>query len=286
MNAPYPYLIPGMQSNPATFVANTTLTLGSYSKPLDARTLITVDYSALTPAVVLNSYSFRVSPGGEPQLLLSGSQLGTAPATSLTFFAAGGMAGRAYDITINVKLASGETRSDTLTMNVLDDDGCGCTFVMPLPIPGVGDVTSGDGGITVNTAPRFFVSGTIPVGANVLDRWFNTANGLLYDYISNGITTLWQQAGGGGGGGGGGGANILSISPIHPDGVTTTFVLTSTLGVPVNIAGSTSLFVSVDGVWQDGMTQYVAVNNQIQFTQPPAVDSIVFMLWFAPSSAT
>jgi hypothetical protein len=281
----YPYLIPGMQADPASFVANTTLTLGSYSKPLDARTLVTVDYSGVIPAIsAISGFSFRVKPGGEPQLWVSEGQTGTAP--SLSFFVQGGIAGRVYEVTITTKLDTGDTRSDVLNINVLDDDGCGCTFVMPLPIPGVGDVTSGDGAVIVNTAPRFFVSGTIPVGANVLDRWYNTSNGLFYDYVSTGITTLWQQAGGGGGGGGGGGANILNISPIHPDGVTTTFNLTTTAGAPVVIAGSSSLFVSVDGVWQDGMTQYVAVNNQVQFTQAPSADSQVFMLWFAPASST
>jgi hypothetical protein len=41
------------------------------------------------------------------------------------------------------------------------------------------------------------------------------------------------------------------------------------------------LLVSVDGVWQQPMTQYVATGNQIGFTQAPATDSIVFMLWLA-----
>ena len=280
----YPYLIPNAQGDPASFLANSTLILGSYSKPLDARTQISVDYSDVIPPIMIANYSFRVSPGGEPQLWIDGTDIG-AGADFITFFVQGGVAGRSYEVRLNTKLDSGETRSDVLTINVLGDD-CGCTFVMPLPIPGVGDVTSGDGGVTVNTAPRFFVSGTIPVGANVLDRWYNTANGLLYDYVSNGITALWQQAGGGGNGGGGGGSNILNISPIHPDGAATTFDLTTTTGVPVAISGSSTLFVSVDGVWQDGVTQYVAVDNQVQFAQAPAADSQVFMLWFAPASST
>jgi hypothetical protein len=283
MNVSYPYLIPGSQGDPASFVANSTLTLGSYNKPLDARTQIAVDYSAVAPPVLIDNYSFRVSPGGEPQLWIDESEI-SLPANAITFFIRGGIAGRAYEIKINTILDSGETRTDTLTVNVLGDD-CGCTFVIPLPVLGVGDVTSGDGRVVVNTAPRFFVSGTPPVGANVLDRWYNTASGLLYDYVSNGITTFWQQAAGGGGGGGSG-AVILNISPIHPDGATTTFVLTTVSGIPVAISGSSTLFVSIDGVWQDGTTQYVAVNNQVQFAQAPSADSQVFMLWFAPASST
>jgi hypothetical protein len=158
---------------------------------------------------------------------------------------------------------------------------------MPAPPP-LNGVVSADGSVIVNTAPRFFVSGTIPVGANVLDRWYDTSNGQLYDYVSNGITTLWVEAGTGGGGGGGGGSNvtILSLNAIHPDGVTQVFNLTSVIGRPVTIVGSNTLFVSVDGVWQDATTQYTAVNNQIAFAQAPFADSVIFMLWFAPYSST
>jgi hypothetical protein len=62
------------------------------------------------------------------------------------------------------------------------------------------------------------------------------------------------------------------------------FNLTSVIGRPVTITGGNTLFVSVDGVWQDATTQYTAVNNQIAFSQAPSADSTVFMLWFAPYS--
>jgi hypothetical protein len=144
-------------------------------------------------------------------------------------------------------------------------------------------IVSGDGLIIVNTAPRFFVSGIAPVGANVLDRWYDTATGTVFDFITNGVGTGWDASGGGGGGGSN--AIILDLVPIHPDGVTTAFTLTSVVGRPVTITGGNTLFVSVDGVWQDASTQYTAASNQITFAQAPAVDSVVFMLWFAPYSA-
>lgn len=273
----YPYPIPGSQANPAAFVADNTLDLGSYAKPLDARALITVDYSQLVPAVTLKGYSFRIRPGGEPQLRLENSTLSGA---SLSFYVNGGIGGRAYEVAIVVKLANTETRTDMLTVQVLGDD-CGCALLPPPPAQGV---VSGDGSVIVNDLPRFFVSATIPVGANVLDRWYNVVNGEVYDYISNGLSTLWQLAGGGGGGGGiGSNVAVINIVPIMPDGVTTLFTLSAIGGAPVNIASSATLFVSVDGVWQDSQTQYYAVGNQIQFAQPPSADSAVFMVWFAPA---
>lgn len=281
----YPYLIPSAQSDTAAFVANSTLQLGTYVKPLGARTQISVDYSSAVPPVLINNFSFRVRPGGEPQLWISDSDLG-AGADFITFFIEGGIGGRAYEVVIHTMLASGEVRSDVLNVQVLGGDNCCPAFVLPA-LPNQ-DQTSGDGSIIVNTAPRFFISGSIPVGANVLDRWYDTTTGELYDYISNGITSLWQLAGSGGGGGGGSGSGviILTIAPIQPDGSTTVFTLTSLLGRPVTITTSNTLFVSVDGVWQQPDVQYAAVNNQVSFVQPPSNDSQVFMLWFAPYAPT
>jgi hypothetical protein len=274
----YSYKIPGAQANPNSFVADNTLILGTVDKPLDAHVQVSVDYSQVVPAITLQGYSFKVKPGGEPQLWIDESALGS-PATSLMFIVSGGISGRAYEITINTKLVDGEIRSDTLNVNVLGDN-CGCSLVSPSPISN--GVVSGDGSIIVNQAPRFFISGTPPVGANVLDRWYDTATGNIWDYVSSGLSSFWALSDSSGGGGGT--ANILNITPIRPDGVTTTFTLTSVVGQPVTIAGSNTLFVSVDGVWQDATTQYTATNNQITFAQAPGADSVVFMLWFAKPS--
>jgi hypothetical protein len=280
----YPYLIPGMQGDPASFVASTTLILGTYEKPLDARTKITIDYSKLIPAVTLSQYAFRIKPGGEPQLWIDESVL-TPVSNLLTFYVSGGIAGRAYEVKVNVKTTTGETRSDTLNIQVLDD-GCGsCTIVMPPPIDGYGGATSGDGSVYINTGPRFFVSGTPPVGARVLDRWYYTATGDIFDYVTNGITSYWQLAGGGEGSSGGVWGGIVKISPITPDGVTTVFALAS-LEQPVNVVGSATLFVSVDGVWQEVSTQYSAAGNEITFTEAPEADANIFMLWFTPPAPT
>ena len=277
----YPYLIPGAQGDPASFVANTSLTLGSLDKPLDARTLVTVSYASVVPADTVESYSFRVKPGGDPQLWIDGASLDTGK-TTLTFFVSEGISGKAYDIVVTAKLASGNIRSDLLTVNVLDD-GCDCC-AMPMPTYPWGNVVSGDGSVTVNTAPRFFVSATAPIGTNVLDRWYNSTTGTISDFVTNGLTSWWEEATLGGGGGYG--AQIVKMQPIVPDGVTTSFTLVASDSSEVDVLGANTLLVSVDGVWQEPGAQYAASGTLIRFAQPPFSDSIIFMLWLSPPPDT
>lgn len=277
----YPYLIPGAQGDPASFVANTSLTLGSLDKPLDARTLVTVSYASVVPADTVESYSFRVKPGGEPQLWVSETALDTTN-TILTFFISGGITGKAYDIIISAELASGGIRSDSLTVNVLGD-GCGC-MAIPWPTYPLGNAVSGDGAITINTAPRFFVSATTPIGANVLDRWYNSTTGNIYDFVTNGLTSWWEESTLGGGGGYG--AQVIKMQPIVPDGVTTSFTLVASDSSEVDVLGANTLLVSVDGVWQEPGIQYGATGTLISFLQPPSHDSIIFMLWLSPPPDT
>jgi hypothetical protein len=275
----YPYLVPGSQADPTAFVANTTMDLGSFDKALDQVVKLTVDYSQLPGGFTIASYSFRVSPGGEPQLWVSSPALA---GDALSFTIKGGISGRAYELIINAKDALGMVRSDMLTINVFGDD-CDCATLPTLVYP-AGNV-SADGSVIVNTAPRFFVSATFPVAPNVLDRWYDTTTGEVYDYVSNGLETYWLAAngnsGGGGGSGGGSAANIVTLAPITPDSATTQFTLSAS-GVTVNVSAANTLFVSVDGVWQEPVTQYATAGNLIQFTQPPLADSRIFMLWFAP----
>ena len=278
----YAYPIPGQQVDPTAFVANSTLILGSFTKSVDMVMALSVDYSQLAVAFTPQSYSFKIKPGGEPQLLLTKV---TLTGEVLAFTVSGGIAGRSYEIAVNMTGTAGNTRTDVLTLNVLGED-CGCQQVLPLPIEGYGEITSGDGSLTVNDRPRFFVSHTFPVQPRVLDRWYETTTGNIYDYVSNGLETYWLLSGGGGGGGGGGGsgANIITITPITPDGTTIQFSLYSSQQA-VEIINANTLFVSVDGVWQEPVIQYQAAGNLIQFSQPPSADSHIFMQWFAPATA-
>src|SRR5215475_3802216 len=189
----YQYPIPGSTIVQNAFVANNTGVLGDLDQSVDAKTRIIVDYSQLNPAVTLTGYSFRISPGGEPQLWIEATTLGS-PATTLTFMVSGGIGGRQYRLAVDALLNTSEVRTDILNVNIQGED-CGCSIVLP-PAP-TNNAVSSDGSIITNTAPRFFVSATPPIGANVLDRWYNTTNGNQYDYISTGLTSEWVQAGGG-----------------------------------------------------------------------------------------
>ena len=154
--------------------------------------------------VTLVSNSFRVKPGGEPQLSIDGVTLDTDK-TMLTFYVSGVSAGRRMRLCqCHVDGRQCSLRL-CLTVNVLGDDDCGC-MRHALPTYPRGNVVSGDGSVIVNTAPRFFVSATAPVDPNVLDRWYNTTTGTIFMIMSAiGLETSWWEGGDGGGGGGGGG---------------------------------------------------------------------------------
>lgn len=151
MTISYPYLIPGQQSNPALFVANATGVLGAYNKALDEVPEIIVDYTKLIAGVTIVSlWTVRISPGGEPQLEIA---YPTLASKMLTFTLYGGIAGCTYTMLINTASDQGNIRSDVLTVNVQGDDCGSCQIVVPAQ--GINQV-SGDGGVFINTSPRFF----------------------------------------------------------------------------------------------------------------------------------
>jgi hypothetical protein len=275
----YAYPIPGAQTDPNSFVADNTGQLGYVDQPLDGRTLVMVDYSQIVPSTPVVNCSLRIGPGGEPQLQIDSVVIGSTE-TSLSFFISGGIAGQQYTVVIVATMGDTDVRSDVLNVNVLGD-GCGCG--KQSVTPPFSDAYSSDGALYINTAPQFWVSATPPVSPKVLDRWYNTTDGVVSDYITNGAATAWVAANQGGGGGGGSTGNIIKMLPINPDGVSTTFTLIASDGTTVDISGTNYLWVSIDGVWQEGPNQYLVSGNQITFNQAPTPDAAIFMLWFAPT---
>lgn len=278
----YAYAIPGANTDPTSFVANTSMRLGSISQSAEALSTISVDYSALVPAVMVQSYSMRVSPGGSPQLHLAQPFLTPAsPAgKTLTFIMHGGIPGRAYTVKIDASTSVG-IRTDVLNVNILEGDDGECAAVAPISVAPPPNV-SGDGGVYLNSYPRYYVSGTPPDNANVLDRWFDTTTGNVYDFVSDGVKTFWMLSISGSGSiAPTDVATIIKMTPIHPDGTTTTFALTATTGQPVIITNTSDLFVSVDGVWQEPFADYIAGSAQITFMGAPLATAKIFMIWFA-----
>jgi hypothetical protein len=282
MNAPYPYPIPGNQSGSArpSYVADATRKFPPLRKSAEEVNIATFDFSQLTPAITVASCWVRVRQGGEPQLIVGPpiSNPSDGAPNTVTAHVQGGIPGRAYDVELNVRADLGATYSFQWTVNILGDD-CACP-----PVPPPSDyitLVTGDGMIVTNTAPRFFVSALAPISPQVLDRWYDTSTGNISDFVTNGNLSYWVVGGGGGGGGGGGSGPIISLLPIYPDGVTTIFTLTA-VDMPVTILASNTLFVSTDGVWQQPVVQYQALDNQINFAEAPSADSVIFMVWFAP----
>jgi hypothetical protein len=192
----YPYLIPGQQSQPELFTADVSGRLGYYDKSVNEIVQLQVDYSKLSVPPTISSYSFEITPGGEPQLRVTSPTVAT---NTLSFTVQGGIAGRTYAMAINtIGYSSGSVRSDWLTINVLDDysvgnSGC-CQIVNPLSLNN--GATSPDGSLFINTAPRFFVSATPPDGAQVMDQWWDTITLNLFVFISDGTASYWSQVSG------------------------------------------------------------------------------------------
>ena len=287
MNYPIPYP-QSTQTNVTYLYSNNTNSLGTYNKPIDAVAKLTVDYSQLVPPfeVGLQKVWFEIEPGGEPPLTLDNVE---TTDTTLTFFLGGGRVDQSYNITINAVGVYGIIQSDKLVVNVTGDDGCdsGCDCASTMNMNNF--VQFGTQEVFVNRYPRFFVSATAPTNANLLDRWYNLLDGNWYDYVTDGRTDFWvlsihgvpPDSGGGGGGDTGitGDITIKKMQPLALDGVTSTFGLVTTDGVIPNITTSHALFVSLDGVWQEPETQFIASGATITFATPPAHDSHEFIMW-------
>lgn len=187
------YPIPGNSfAALTTFYADNTNILGQFIKYANASANITIDYSKLTPAVVINKISFLVDVGGKPRLLISSPSF---TATTVAFALSQGIFGQTYTIEIIVSLADGTVRSDFLTIAIPDDSGncCGQAFALS----GQNQISqlSTDYLKFVNSAIQYFVSSTEPQNPNIMDQWFDTTNGLLYEFITNGASSYWVPFG-------------------------------------------------------------------------------------------
>jgi hypothetical protein len=274
----YLYPIPGSQINATSFVADSTHILGDLDMGVDELDMLSVDYTKVVPAITITGFSFRVTPGGMPELQVIQPSI---TANVLSFSVSGGIAGKAYTLEVIAKQANA-TRSDILNINLLGDD-CDCC-VVPAKIDKPGLI---DGALTfVNCCPRWYVSTVMPATANVMDWWYDPATGDFYIYATNGVTYWWQQIVTGSQGSGATGGGVISlVDPISPNGILATFPLTVN-GTAINPTAATTLFVSEDGVWQEAGVDYTVSASNIVFTEPPQADSNIFMVWFGSSTAS
>jgi hypothetical protein len=275
------YPIPFSQAGTSYFYVNSTNKMGSFDKPIDGRVQLTVDYSKLVPSVSVSKVWFEIEPGGVPPLTIDSVMVADP---LVTFFVAGGYSDMSYNVILNSVLDDGEIHSDLLVVNVFGEDGCACECTSNIYADNF--IQYGTQEVFVNKYPRFFVSATAPPNANLLDRWYDLLNQTWYDYVTDGVTNFWAISGvgspppsGGGDSGASGNITIKRMQPLALDGITTTFPLISTDLFTPNVTTPNSLFVSIDGVWQEPTVQFDASGGSITFTTAPAVDSYVFILW-------
>ena len=203
----YPAAVPINYSNTAYFYPDDTGVLGSFTKSVDAKTLVSLDYSSLlsslTSKLSIKSISFVLNYGSAPQLIVSGATL--EPTTNIvTFLVSGGLNGLKYNIQIMATLSDGATVNTQSLEVVVSTPGVttgNCNTMVPTgggpPIPDVyqqAQILNGDQTRFGSSFMVFWVSDTAPTTANILDRWYNTTNGLIYDRATDGISVFWVSS--------------------------------------------------------------------------------------------
>ena len=80
--------------------------------------------------------------------------------------------------------------------------------------------------------------------------------------------------------------STVLLSPLAPNGSTTTFPLTvAHSGAPTNVAKNEELLVVVNGVPQRPGNAYNSSAASITFVEAPEADAIIFIVWFGPAGA-
>ena len=172
------------------FYANNSFTLGSMQQPVDAVTLVTVDYTQLGITIPDNSvFSFLVDRGNGPPLYIVDPIL---LSSILTFLVSGGIPDVTYTLTVNIAHDTDQTRSDSLAVNVFASGDQG---FLPSSTPvgnTVGQLMVGTSLAFFNTGPRYFVSASPPEGPNIMDEWWNELTNELSQFVTDGSNTWWQ----------------------------------------------------------------------------------------------
>lgn len=65
--------------------------------------------------------------------------------------------------------------------------------VKPIPA-GYQQASMAPNGVYATGLIRYFVSNTPPLGANVMDQWWNTNTGTLLEYVTDGVSSWWFTA--------------------------------------------------------------------------------------------
>lgn len=183
------YPIPSSQFGTVSyFYADNGYVLGSMVKPVNSQITVTVDYTKITPPIVPQRFAFLIDRGDAPRFGISDPTLAS---NILTFVVFGGAPGQTYEISVVVTNTDGTVRTDILNVDVTGDEVC-CP--LPLPVSENLGIFGNNGLMYINDAPRYYVTSVTPQSPNISDVWYDTATGILQQYVSNGSTSYWQNS--------------------------------------------------------------------------------------------
>jgi hypothetical protein len=107
------------------------------------------------------------------------------------------MGGITYNLSAVATLSDTSVRTDNVQVEVTGDDAMGCCTpsgtpqgLMPIPA-GYQQAGLSQNGIYATGLIRYFVGASAPLGANVMDQWFDTNSAALLEYITDGVHSFW-----------------------------------------------------------------------------------------------
>jgi hypothetical protein len=188
--------------------------IGTFVKSMQAKSLITLDYSSVvTSGVSIQNFSFVLTTQTLPPLIISQPIL-AGQNNIIEFKLSNGFGGVQYDITVNAQLinslgVSQGMRVDVFTVNIIPpyeaDCGCGACGCSPCRCYEVDyccdtitDLKNQVATLATNNSifgtnfVQYYVSNTAPSSANLFDKWFNPTTGVISDYISDGVSSYWR----------------------------------------------------------------------------------------------
>jgi hypothetical protein len=185
-------------NNGAQFYPDPTGDVGNLYKVVDDQTLVVFDYTSLLASgvTVQNVASFTLDIQTNPQLIISNTNIPDANKKKLSFVVSAGVGGVLYDLTANVTMSDASIHTHVLHVNVVSPtiDSCCAPGSVPIAISAGGQqALLVEGGVYGNTMPRYYVSQTAPPAPLVFDRWYNSATGVISDYVTDGVSGWWQS---------------------------------------------------------------------------------------------
>lgn len=204
-----PASLPVNYSNTAFFYPDDTGVLGSFTKAPDAKTMVSLDYTSILKELNLNlvSISYVLNYGSAPQLIVSGTAI-QADNNILSFIVSGGLNGLKYVIQVNALLSDETTVNVQYLEVVVSAPGtragnCDPAVYGTIGVPGgppispvfqQASILNGDNTRFGSAFVVFWVSDQAPTTANILDRWYNTQDGLIYDRATDGNSVFWVSS--------------------------------------------------------------------------------------------